>query len=36
MTEAEKKYPYKVSKKKVYMTPSAAEAQGLIRADKHP
>ena len=36
MTEAEKKYPYKVSKKKVYMTPSAAETQGLVRADKHP
>lgn len=32
----EKQYPYKVSKKKVYMTPSAAEAQGLVRADKHP
>ena len=32
----EKQYPYKVGKKKVYMTPSAAEAQGLIRADKHP
>lgn len=32
----EKQYPYKVSKKKVYMTPSAAEAQELIRADKHP
>ena len=32
----EKQYPYKVDKKKVYMTPSAAEAQGLIRADKHP
>ncbi len=27
----EKQYPYKVGKKKVYMTPSAAEAQGLIR-----
>ena len=25
----EKQYPYKVGKKKVYMTPSAAEAQGL-------
>ena len=36
MTEAEKKYPYKVSKKKVYMTPSAAETQGLVQADKHP
>ena len=32
----EKQYPYKIGKKKVYMTPSAAEAQGLIRADKHP
>ena len=32
----EKQYPYKVGKRKVYMTPSAAEAQGLIRADKHP
>ena len=32
----EKQYPYKVGKKKVFMTPSAAEAQGLVRADKHP
>ena len=32
----EKQYSYKVGKKKVYMTPSAAEAQGLVRADKHP
>ena len=32
----EKQYPYKVGKKKVYMTPSAAEAQGLVRADKYP
>ena len=32
----EKQYPYKVGNKKVYMTPSTAEAQGLIRADKHP
>ena len=32
----EKQYPYKVGKKKVYMTPSAAEAQGLVQADKHP
>ena len=32
----EKQYPYKVGKKKVYMVPSEAEAQGLIRADKHP
>ena len=32
----EKQYPYKIGKKKVYMTPSAAETQGLVRADKHP
>ena len=32
----EKQYPYKVGKKKVYMVPSEADAQGLIRADKHP
>ena len=32
----EKQYPYKVGKKKVYMTPSAADAQELVRADKHP
>ena len=32
----EKQYPYKVGKKKVYMTPSAAETQGFVRADKHP
>ena len=32
----EKQAPYKVGKKKVYMIPSAAEAQGLVRADKHP
>ena len=32
----EKQYPYKVGKKKVYMMPSAAEAQGFVRADKHP
>ena len=32
----EKQYPYKVGKKKVYMTPSIAEAQGLVRAGKHP
>ena len=32
----EKQYPYKVGKKKVYMTPSAADAQGLVQADKHP
>ena len=34
--KTEKQYPYKVGKKKVYMTPSAAEAQELVRADKHP
>ena len=32
----ETQYPYKVGNKKGYMTPSAAEAQGLVRADKHP
>lgn len=32
----EKQYPYKVGKKKVYMVPSGADAQGLARADKHP
>ena len=32
----EKQYPYKVGKKKFYMTPSAAEARGLERASKHP
>lgn len=32
----EKQYQYKVGKKKVYMTPSAAEAQGYERASKHP
>ena len=32
----EKQYPYKVGKKKVYMVPSEAEAQGFVRADKHP
>ena len=32
----EKQYPYKVGKKKVYMTTSAAEVQGLVRVDKHP
>ena len=32
----EKQYLYKVGKKKVYMTPSDAEVQGLVRADKHP
>ena len=32
----EKQYPYKVGRKKVYMVPSEADAQGLVRADKHP
>ena len=32
----EKQYQYKAGKKKVYMTPSAAESQGLERASKHP
>lgn len=32
----EKQYQYKVGKKKVYMAPSAVEAQGLVRASKHP
>lgn len=32
----EKQYPYKIGKKKVYMVPSEAEVQGLVRADKHP
>ena len=32
----EKQYPYKVGKKKVYMVPSEADVQGLVRADKHP
>ena len=32
----EKQYPYKVNKKKVYMVPSEADAQRLVRADKHP
>jgi len=32
----EKQYPYKVGKKKEYMAPSVAEAQGLERASKHP
>ena len=34
--EWEKQYQYKVGKKKVYMTPSAAEAQGLERVSKYP
>ena len=32
----EKQYQYKVGKKKVYLAPSAAEAQGYERASKHP
>ena len=32
----EKQYQYKNGKKKVYMTPSAAEVQGLERASKYP
>ena len=32
----EKQYQYKVGKKKVYMTPSAAELQGLERVSKYP
>ena len=32
----EKQYQYKVGRKKVYMAPSAAEAQGLVRVSKHP
>lgn len=32
----EKQYPYFVGKKKVYMTPSGAEEQGLERASKNP
>ncbi len=32
----EKQYPYKVGRKKVYMTPSEAEKHGYERADKHP
>ena len=32
----EKQYPYKVGKKKMYMTSSAAETQGLERASKYP
>lgn len=32
----EKQYQYKVGRKKVYMTPSAAEAQGLERVSKYP
>ena len=32
----EKQYQYKVGKKKAFMTPSAAEAQGLERVSKYP
>lgn len=32
----EKQYRYKVGKKKVYMAPSVAEAQGYERVSKHP
>ena len=32
----EKQYQYKKGRKKVYMTPSEAEKEGLKRADKHP
>ena len=32
----EKQYQYKVGKKKVYMAPSVAEAQGYERASKYP
>ena len=32
----EKQYLYKVGKKKEYMAPSVAEAQGLERTSKHP
>ena len=32
----EKQYQYKVGKKKVYMAPSVAEAQELVRASKYP
>ena len=32
----EKQYQYKVGRKKMYMAPSAAEAQGLVRVSKHP
>ncbi|CAK7033098.1 MAG: hypothetical protein ENTB_01872 [Enterocloster aldenensis] len=32
----EKQYQYKVGRKKVYMTPSAAELQGLERVSKYP
>ena len=32
----EKQYQYKVGKRKIYMTPSAAEARGLERISKYP
>lgn len=32
----EKQYAYKVGKKKIYMTTSAAQKEGYLRADKHP
>ena len=32
----EKQYPYKVGKKKVYMTPPAAEAPGRQASQEHP
>ena len=32
----EKQYPYKVGKKKVYMTPPAAEAPGRQASKEHP
>lgn len=32
----EKQYPYKVGKKKVYLPPSEAEAQGYERVNKYP
>ena len=32
----EKQYQYKIGRKKVYMTPSAAEVQGYERASKYP
>ena len=32
----ERQYQYKIGKKKAYMTPSAAEAQGLERVSKYP
>ena len=32
----EKQYLYRVGRKKVYMTPTAAAEHGYARADKHP